>query len=597
MFPTHETFMDSSELKTEISSIIQSRNLTALYQPIIDVNQAVVFGHEALIRGPIETRLHSPLALFEAANLVGMTPDMEFLSREIALIGYANAKSKNKLFVNISPHCLQLTDSPFQLKLECLDALGLTPKDIVIEITEGSSINDFDALRKVIDTYRAMGFGIALDDLGEGFSSLRLWSEIAPDFVKIDKHFIRNIHNDPIKLEFVRAIQKIATESGGLTIAEGIETGDELAVVKDLKINYAQGYLLGRPLPRFLENLADDVKVLLHKSSITVFRDIINNTKQPTVANLISFQPSITATHTNEQVYELFEQDTSLNSIPVVADRKAIGLISRFDTIDRFARPFQKELHGKKSCTQFMNEAPLMVQKTMTINALSELILNTDPKYLLNGFIVLDEDNYVGTGSGHALLREITNLQISAARYANPLTTLPGNVPINSHIDRLLENSQPFIACYCDLDNFKSYNDTYGYRRGDELIQFIGHLLSNVAIDERDFIGHIGGDDFILLFQSENWEKLCREALDTILKVMPDFYDSKDVEAGGIHVEDRLGNKSFYAFSSLSIGAVRVVPALFKSHHEVAGAMSNVKKEAKKTLGNTLFIDRRIEIS
>lgn len=206
------------------------------------------------------------------------------------------------MFVNISPHCLQLTDSPFQFKPESLDALGLAPKDIVIEITEGSSINDFDALRKVIDTYRAMGFGIALDDLGEGFSSLRLWSEIAPDFVKIDKHFIRNIHNDPIKLEFVRAIQKIATESGGLTIAEGIETRDELAVVKDLKINYAQGYLLGRPLPQFLDNLADDVKVLLYKSSITVFRDIINNTKQTTVANLISYQPSITATHTNEQV-------------------------------------------------------------------------------------------------------------------------------------------------------------------------------------------------------------------------------------------------------------------------------------------------------
>ena len=114
---TQEIFMDSSELNIEISSIIRSRNLTALYQPIININKAVVFGHEALIRGPIETRLHSPLALFEAAHLVGMTPDMEFLSREIALSGYANAKNKNKLFVNISPHCLQLTDSTFQFNM------------------------------------------------------------------------------------------------------------------------------------------------------------------------------------------------------------------------------------------------------------------------------------------------------------------------------------------------------------------------------------------------------------------------------------------------------------------------------------------------
>lgn len=580
-------------MRAEIDGILQSKNLTAMFQPIIDINRSEIYGHEALIRGPVETKLHAPMNLFEASHLVGLTQEMEYLSRNITLSQYAKSKNLNKLFVNISPECLQLTDSQFAFSLDQLERLGLKPQNIVIEITEGSSIKDYGLLKNAVSRYREMGFSIALDDLGEGFSSLRLWSEIAPDFVKIDKHFIQNIHSDPIKLEFARAIQKIASESGGLTIAEGIETRDELAVVKDLKINYAQGYLLGRPLPQFLENLADDVKVLLYKNSITVFRDIISNTKQPTVANLISYQPPIAATHTNEQVYELFQQDASLNSIPVVVDRKAIGLISRFDTIDRFARPFQKELHGKNSCTQFMNDAPLMVQKTMTINELSELILGADPKYLLNGFIVLDEDEYIGTGSGHALLREITNLQISAARYANPLTSLPGNVPINSHIDRLLENSQPFIACYCDLDNFKPYNDTYGYRRGDELIQFIGHLLSNVAIDERDFIGHIGGDDFILLFQSENWEKLCQEALDTILKVMPDFYDSKDVEAGGIHVEDRLGNKSFYAFSSLSIGAVRVVPALFKSHHEVAGAMSNVKKEAKKTLGNTLFIDRR----
>jgi diguanylate cyclase (GGDEF)-like protein len=240
-----------------------------------------------------------------------------------------------------------------------------------------------------------------------------------------------------------------------------------------------------------------------------------------------------------------------------------------------------------------MDKTPLIVQKTMSINELSELFLNANPQYLLNGFIVVDEDEYIGTGSGHALLREITNLQISAARYANPLTSLPGNVPINMHIDRLLENNQPFVACYCDLDNFKPFNDAYGYRRGDELIQFIGHLLSNVAISKKDFIGHIGGDDFILLFQSKNWEKLCLDALDTITKVMPDFYDRGDIEAGGIRVEDRLGNESFYPFGSMSIGVVKVEPELFKSHHEVAGAMSRAKKEAKKTPGNSLFIDRR----
>jgi EAL domain-containing protein (putative c-di-GMP-specific phosphodiesterase class I)/GGDEF domain-containing protein len=581
-------------LKSKILDILDSRNISPLFQPIIDISNATVFGHEALIRGPVGTKLHSPISLLSSSHLAGLLPEVESLCRETVLSRYSESKNQNKLFVNISPTCLMLTNSQFEFNIKQLESYSLKPSDIVIEITEGSTVNDYSFLKDTVARYKAYGFGIALDDLGEGFSSLRLWSEIHPNFVKIDKHFITNIQNDPIKQEFVRAIQKIATESGGLTIAEGVETRDELAVIKDLKINFAQGFLLGRPMPQFLEQLADDVKVLLFKSSITVYRDLVNNNKQATVANLITYQSTIPETFTNEQVYEMFQEDASLNSIPVVTDRKPIGLISRFDTIDRFARPYQKELHGKKPCTQFMDDSPLIVQKSMTINALSEMILNADPQYLMNGFIVVDGDDYIGTGSGHALLREITNLQISAARYANPLTSLPGNVPINSHIDRLLENGEPFIACYCDLDNFKPFNDAYGYRRGDELIQFVGRLLSNVAIDERDFVGHIGGDDFILLFQSEDWERLCNEVLNTLSKVIPDFYDSKDVEAGGIEVEDRLGNKAFYPFGSISIGAIRVEPALFKSHHEVAGAMNGVKKQAKKISGNSLFIDRRL---
>ena len=585
--------MPREELQSEVVEILQSKSLTALFQPIVDISHVLVYGHEALIRGPVATRLHAPLDLFEASHLVGLTPQMEYLSRDIALSQYKASKNPNKLFLNVSPLCLLLKDSDFAFSLSQVTRLGLKPSDIVIEITEGSSIDDFDLFRKVVSNYREMGFGIALDDLGEGFSSLRLWSEITPDFIKIDKHFINNIHNDSVKLEFVRAIQKIASESGGLTIAEGVETREQLAVIKDLKINFAQGYLFGRPLPQFIELLADDVKVLLNKNSISVFPDS-NNSKQTTVANLVSYQQAITADLTNEDVYNMFQSDATLNSIPVINNKLPIGLISRYDTIDRLARPFQKELHGKKSCVQFMNGAPLIVQKSMTIHDLSELFLNADPQYLLNGFIVVHEDEYIGTGSGHGLLREITNLQISAARYANPLTSLPGNVPINTHIDRLLENAQPFIACYCDLDNFKPFNDAYGYRRGDELIQFVGHLLSNVAINQKDFIGHVGGDDFILLFQSENWEQLCLGALDTITKVIPDFYDKNDVEKGGIDVEDRLGNRNFYPFGSMSIGAVRIFPEQFNSHHEVAGAMGNAKKEAKKIQGNSLFLDRRV---
>lgn len=586
--------MSLSVLPSEISEILHEKKLLGVFQPIVNISGADIYAHEALIRGPVESKLHSPIALFNAAEMAGLKFDMEYAARDVILQEYAKSAQSGRLFVNVSPECLSLQSPTLEFSLNQLKRFGLSASQIVIEITEGSSIRDYSQLCDVVTKYRKLGFGIALDDLGEGYSSLRLWSEISPDFVKIDKHFIANIQNDPIKMEFVRAIQKIASESGALTIAEGIESREELAVVKDLKIDFAQGYLLGRPLPKFQSALTDDVKVLLNKSAISVFMDTYQpNTKQPTVSSLITYQQAVTADMTNDEIYGLFQADASINSIPVVEGIKPIGLISRYDTINRFAKRYQKELHGRKSCVAFMDKAPLVVQKTMTINALSELILSADPKYLLNGYIIVDGDGYVGTGSGHALLREITNLQINAARYANPLTMLPGNVPINAHIDRLLENTESFVACYCDLDNFKPFNDTYGYRRGDEVIQFIGRLLSGIASSEHDFVGHIGGDDFVLLFQSDNWETLCQEALSTIANVMPDFYDKKDVAQGGIRVEDRMGDIAFFPFGSMSIGAVRVVPEHFKSHHEVAGAMNSAKKQAKKTIGNSLFVDRR----
>lgn len=579
----------------EVEAILAQKNLLPLFQPIVDIKQARIFAHEALIRGPVESKLHSPIALFNAASVCGLNIEMEYAAREVIFNEYSRTERAHPLFVNFSPDCLLLTDSHLSFGLTQLARSGLKPDDIVIEITESSTIRDYAELRDAIARLKKMGFKIALDDLGEGTSSLRLWSELSPDYVKIDKHFIANIHNDPIKLEFVRGIQKIAVESNTLTIAEGIETKEELAVIKDLKVDFAQGYLFGRPFPKFQYALTEEVENLLNKNIIRLFADHqLASSKQATVISLASYQTAAFPQMTNEEVYNWFDRENTLNSIPVIDHKsKPLGLISRYDTIDRFARRYQKELHGKKSCTTFMDANCLVVQKDMSILAMSELILAADPKYLLNGFIIADGERYVGMGSGHALLREVTNMQIHAARYANPLTLLPGNVPINAHIDKLLERRIPFVACYCDLDHFKPFNDAYGYRRGDEVIQFVGRLLSSLVNHEQDFVGHIGGDDFVLVFQSERWEVVCNDILDTIVKVMPDFYDLKDIQQGGIRIEDRLGNEHFFPFGSLSIGAVQVHAEAFASHHEVAGAMSNAKKQAKKILGNSLFIERR----
>jgi GGDEF domain-containing protein len=190
-------------------------------------------------------------------------------------------------------------------------------------------------------------------------------------------------------------------------------------------------------------------------------------------------------------------------------------------------------------------------------------------------------------------MREVTEMQIVAARYANPLTGLPGNVPIQEHMERLLVNEQTFVTAYFDLDHFKPYNDVYGFRRGDNIIQLLARILLESCVPELDFIGHIGGDDFVVLFQSLDWEVRCHGMLARFDRECLALFNLEHVEAGGYYSEDRRGTMAFHTLVSLSIGAVLVDPTHFHQYQEVARAASEAKRMAKHIEGSSLFIDQR----
>jgi len=583
-----------SAQQLRIEEIIRKRQLNAIFQPIVNMQDASIIGYEGLIRGPSDGPLHSPLMLFQAARDYGQAVEIEYLSRAIVLNTFAKLGVQGKLFLNVNPDTLLMEGWRSGETLRCIAASGLKPEQVVIELTENSSTLEYQVLREATQYYRAMGFQIAMDDLGEGFSSLRMWAEIRPDFVKIDKHFIQNIHLDPIKLQFVRSIQEIARNSGCRTIAEGIETHAELVAIQGLGVAYGQGYHLGHPQARPETQMAPNITATLvgvsPNARLSTEHSILRRT---TVANLVKFVQPVGKEVTNDQVFEIFEQAEDLYSIPVVDNGKPIGLIGRYTMIDRFARRYGKELYGKLSCTTMMHDSPLIVERGVSIQELSSLILEMKPYHLTLGFIVTDRGEYLGMGSGHDLLREVTQMQIAAARYANPLTQLPGNVPINEHIDGLLEKGVDFAACYFDIDHFKPYNDVYGFRKGDEIIKLVSKLLQESANPETDFVGHIGGDDFLVLFRSADWEDRCRSLLKKFFIASLGHYDTRDVERGWIEAEDRQGTLTQHPLISLSIGAVQVNPNAFGSHNEVAAAATIAKKEAKKTAGNSLFIERR----
>jgi EAL domain-containing protein (putative c-di-GMP-specific phosphodiesterase class I) len=333
---------DSGSATNDLLNTIQQGKLHSVFQPIVDLRTGGVLGHEGLIRGPVGSALHFPQSLFQLAKEQNQLYQLELLSIQTALQAFSQSTNSNKIFVNVSPECLLGFYEDKLLSLSYINDLGLSPENIVLELTEGSPIFDYANLYSVINSYRSIGFKVALDDLGEGFSSLRLWSELQPDYVKIDKHFIKSINLDPVKLQFVKSIQQIAENSGAQVIAEGVETEAELAIVKDLNIAYCQGYLLGRPQLDPIAEIPENYQSIFHSSVISVFPNATNTSTTHTkasVSRLLVNVPIVAAESTNDEVYALFQNNPSLYSIPVVAGDLPLGLISRYSMIDRFLSP------------------------------------------------------------------------------------------------------------------------------------------------------------------------------------------------------------------------------------------------------------------
>jgi GGDEF domain-containing protein len=279
--------------------------------------------------------------------------------------------------------------------------------------------------------------------------------------------------------------------------------------------------------------------------------------------------------------------------VAVVDKGIPVGIIHRPAVLNRFIGLYGRELFGKKPCADFMDPDPLIVDKSTQINELSELVVKKGKAAFTQGFVITAKGRYMGLGSGFDLMREVSEMQIIAARYANPLTGLPGNVPIQEHMEHLLINQQNFVTAYFDLDQFKPYNDVYGFRRGDDIIQLLAHILRDSCNTELDFIGHVGGDDFVVLFQSRDWEVRCHGILARFDRERLALFSPDHVEAGGYRSEDRRGTMTFHPLVSLSIGAVLIDPAHYHHYQEVSRAAAEAKHHAKRIDGSSLFIDQR----
>ncbi|WP_095180774.1 bifunctional diguanylate cyclase/phosphodiesterase [Pseudomonas sp. Irchel 3F6] len=578
--------MTTTEQLSALSSILTQSGLHSLFQPIICLSERRILGYEALTRGPSNSPLHSPIALFAVARQAGRLSELEIACRQSACRRFNEQQLPGKLFLNVSPESLLEAAHQPGRTLQLLQDLGIAPSQVVIELTEQTPIDDFQLLQTALHHYRAMGFSIALDDLGAGYSSLRLWSELRPDYVKIDRHFIDGIHQDALKREFVGSILQIAKASRAQVIAEGIELPEELAVLTEMGVDLVQGYLLGRPQ----EHPSRDARAMMpkHDSSAVALND-----EGSDLSALLNDQPAVQRDTPTATVLEAFRRQANLNSLAVLDEQgQPCGIVHRHSLSDALLKPFATDLFARKPISRLMNDDFLAVEISQSLQQVSRLITSRARQRIEEDFIITLNGGYLGLGRVIDVLKLITELKIQQARYANPLTLLPGNVPIQQCLTRLLQQARESMICYVDIDSFKPFNDIYGYGRGDEVLLCLAQCLNERIDPTRDFVGHIGGDDFLLVLGPEDWRKRLNQLLDDFQSQCRRFYRPEHLEAGCFVAPNRQGVRQEFALLSLSIGVVHLRPeacaALDAS--QLAEMASQAKHHAKGVVGFSVYL-------
>ena len=587
-------------LALALDRLIEQQSFDIHFQPLVDISQAEIYGFEALTRGPSDSPLHSPLVLFETAARLGRLVELERLVMLRAAQRFHELALPGQLFLNVTADTLLTASEHIDPLVAAFSGLGLPTSRVVIELTETRPIDDLARLDGSLAALRERGFRIALDDLGEGFASLRRWMEMRPDFVKIDRHFIDGIAQEPLKQQFVRSIVEMAATSGCEVVAEGLEQESDLAVLHRLGLSICQGYLFARPSPTPRARLRTEWSGRLAAAALP--RLLQNDLALPVAQGAITSAAQLARrSHTVspqincQAIIEMFRLDDQLLAIPVLDEqRRPIGLLRSLQVLKRSTERYFMDIFARRSCVEMMDPHPLVFDVSTPLRAMSEAVANLDERLLTDGFIVTRDGEYFGSGRSSDLLKAVSDLQVHAARYANPLTLLPGNVPIDHHLERLIENGESFLAAVWDIDNFKPFNDVYGYRIGDDIIRLAARVLTQAADPQQDFVGHIGGDDFVMVISSPDWaarmDRIC-QAFDTGVR---SFFSAEHLAAGGYVTLNRQNQPSFHPLPTLSAGAVLHLPGSFDSARALSAALAEPKRVAKgRAGGSRYFLDRR----
>lgn len=303
------------------------------------------------------------------------------------------------------------------------------------------------------------------------------------------------------------------------------------------------------------------------------------------IGDIVETIPVVSPETTCGVINKMFKQNRKLEGIAVVGEESKPALLMRTRFFQLLGTRYGYNLYMGRSVKLVMNSDPLVVNFDEMITDVSIRAMNRAEDELYDGILVMQEGRLLGFVGIRRLLLEVANIRAEMAIFMNPLTGLPGNRIIEDRLQQATQQKR-FSVFYIDLDHFKSYNDSYGFKMGDSLIQATADLLREQFSGYDSFLGHIGGDDFIAIVNHHNYQLPCSKIIEGFEKMKQEFYNKEDMRNNYVIGESRSGITSPIPLVSISIAVVTNRNRSFQSMDEIVEEATRMKKICKSRPGS-----------
>jgi len=551
------------------------------FQPIVNVKSGSLFAVEALLRNYKDAGgFHSIFNLFDDAFHDGVLYQLDLELRHMALLKFSKLSYKNlQLFYNIDCRLQYLPDFTHGNTALILDNLKLDNKSICFELSERSTVKDASILTSMMNRYKQQGYDVAIDDFGTGVTGLQLLYYAEANYIKLDRFYISNIQTDAKKRLFCSSIIHMAHIMGIQVIAECIETKDEYYTCKDIGVDLIQGYFIQKP------------KIDIHKikSSYDDISELYKGDKRNFTSNLLDkrkikvIKPLFIETSLHD-LFIYFKENPENSFVPIVDKLNNLcGAIYEKDikkiSYSQFGIALAKNDNDYNKIKKFIRH---IVSAELTWGVDKVLEIYNMNKHSSSGIYITKNNKYFGFITVNDLLDISYNRNLEMAEDQNPLTKLPGNKKIEEYLHNAFSSKKTFYIVYFDFNDFKPFNDHYGFRQGDRAILLFATLLKAES-KKNNFIAHIGGDDFFLGFNEIDYEdvyKTINKIQQSFIEKVKELYSKSDQENGYIKAKDRFGIDRKFNLLGVAAAVVAISSKMKKDNFDLM--LGQIKKDSKK---------------